>query len=214
MFWQTWRVLCLLALPGLAVAQPPYPDTRKGDVVDNYFGTQVADPYRWLEDVNSEETKAWVKAQNQFTSAYLGGIPERAAIKDRVARLWNFEKYTIPFKLGKYYFYSHNPGLQNQPVLFVTEDRKSPGRVLIDPNMLSADGIVALVDTRTTEDGRFMAYATAVAGSDWQTWKVKDVATGQDLPDEIRWSKLGQASWLADNSGFYYGRFDPPKEGL
>ena len=216
MFWQEFRllrVLCLLALPGLAFAQMQYPDTRKGDVVDTYFGTQVADPYRWLEDADSEETKAWIRAQNALSSAYLAQIPERAAIRERVARLWNFEKYSVPYKLGKYYFHTYNTGLQNQPVLFVTEDRKAPGRVLIDPNELSANGTVAVVDTRTTEDGRFVAYATSAAGSDWQTWKVKDVATGKGLPDEIRWSKLGQASWLTDNSGFYYGRFDPPKEG-
>src|SRR5258708_18479985 len=107
MFWQKLRFgWMLLALSGFALAQPPYPDTRKGDVVDNYFGTQVADPYRWLEDDNSAETKAWVKAQNELSSTFLNAIPERAAIRDRVARLWNFEKYTVPFKSGKYYFYS------------------------------------------------------------------------------------------------------------
>jgi prolyl oligopeptidase len=214
MFWQTVRLSwMLLALPGLALAQPPYPDTRKGDVVDNYFGTQVADPYRWLEDDNSAETKAWVKAQNEFSATYLNAIPERAAIAKRVARLWNFEKYSVPYKFGKRYFYTCNTGLQNQSALYVTEDRRKPGRVLIDPNALSADGTVAMVDTRTTEDGRLVAYATAVAGSDWQTWRVKDVASGKDLPDEVRWSKLGLASWRKDGSGFYYGRFDPPKEG-
>jgi prolyl oligopeptidase len=219
MFWKTNRfggALCLvtaLAVPGAGLAQPPYPDTRKGDVVDTYFGTQVADPYRWLEDDNSAETKAWVKAQNELSSAYLSAIPGRAAIRDRVARLWNFEKYSVPYKLGKYYFYTYNTGLQNQPVLFVTEDRKAPGRVLIDPNAFSADGTVALADTRTTRDGRLVAYATSVAGSDWQTWKVRDVASGRDLPDEIRWSKVGLASWMRDGSGFYYGRFDPPQAG-
>ena len=148
MFWQYFRllrVLCLLALPGLALAQTQYPDTRKGDAVDTCFGTQVADPYRWLEDADSEETNAWIRAQNALSSAYLARIPERAAIRERVARLWNFEKYSVPYKLGKYYFYSHNTGLQNQPVLFVTEDRKAQGRVLIDPNTLSADGTVALI---------------------------------------------------------------------
>lgn len=174
---------------------------------------QVADPYRWLEDDNSDETKAWVRAQNELSTAYLAGIPERAAIRERVARVWNFEKYTVPYKLGKVYFYSYNTGLQNQHVIYVTADRKSPGRVMIDPDTFSADGTVALVDARTTQDRRLVAYATAAAGSDWQTWKVMDVATGRDLPDEIRWSKFGNVSWLLDGSGFFYGRYDPPREG-
>src|SRR5471032_1122608 len=147
MFWQTVRLSwMMLALPGFALAQVHYPDTRKGDAVDNYFGTQVADPYRWLEDDNSAETKAWVKAQNAVSSAYLNAIPERAAIRDRVARLWDFEKYTVPYKAGRYYFYSYNTGLQNQPVMYVTTNRKDRGRVLLDPNTLSADGTIALSD--------------------------------------------------------------------
>jgi len=204
-----------LAITAVLSAQSPltYPATRKGDVVDDFFGTRVADPYRWLEDDNSAETKAWVEAQNKVSFAYLAQIPERAKIQDRITKLWDFEKYSAPFKRGKRYFYSYNTGLQNQSVLFVTEDPKAKGRVLLDPNTLSKDGTVALSGMSFTEDGRLMAYSVSVAGSDWQTWKVRDVATGQDLADEIRWSKASGAAWLKDGSGFFYSRYEAPKEG-
>ena len=204
-----------LAVTAVLSAQSPlsYPATRKGDVVDDFFGTRVADPYRWLEDDNSAETKAWVEAQNQVSFAYLAQIPERTKIQDRMTKLWDFEKYSAPFKRGKRYFYSYNTGLQNQSVLFVTEDPKAKGRVLLDPNTLSKDGTVALSGMSFTEDGRLMAYSVSVAGSDWQTWKVRDVATGQDLADEIRWSKASGAAWLKDGSGFFYSRYEAPKEG-
>ena len=210
------RILSMaLAISTALAAQSPlaYPPTRKGEVVEDYFGTRVPDPYRWLEDDNSPETKAWVEAQNKVTFAYLAQIPERGRIRDRITKLWDFEKFSAPFKRGKRYFYSYNTGLQNQSVLFVTEDPKTQGRVLLDPNGLSKDGTVALSGLSLTEDGRLMAYSISVAGSDWQTWKVRDVATGQDLPDEIRWSKASGASWLKDGSGFFYSRYEAPKEG-
>ncbi|WP_285606825.1 prolyl oligopeptidase family serine peptidase [Geothrix edaphica] len=210
------RILAMaLAFTAVLSAQPPitYPATRKADVVDDFFGTKVADPYRWLEDDNSPETKAWVEAQNKVSFAYLEQIPERAKIRERITKLWDFEKYSAPFKRGKRYFYSYNTGLQNQSVLFVTEDPKAQGRVLLDPNTLSKDGTVALSGASFTEDGRLMAYSVSVAGSDWQTWKVRDVATGKDLPDEIRWSKASGASWLKDGSGFFYSRYEAPREG-
>ncbi|WP_291271646.1 prolyl oligopeptidase family serine peptidase [Geothrix sp.] len=204
-----------LAITTALSAQTPltYPATRKAEVVEDFFGTKVADPYRWLEDDNSAETKAWVEAQNKVTFGYLEQIPARAKIQERITRLWDFEKFSAPFKRGKRYFYSYNTGLQNQSVLFVTEDPKAKGRVLLDPNALSKDGTVALSGASFTEDGRLMAYSISVAGSDWQTWKVRDVATGQDLADEIRWSKASGASWLKDGSGFFYSRYEAPKEG-
>ena len=206
--------MALAITTALSAQTPPtYPSTRKGGVVDDFFGTKVADPYRWLEDDNSAETKAWVEAQNKVTFAYLEQIPQRAKIRERMTRLWDFEKFSAPFKRGKRYFYSYNTGLQNQSVLFVTEDPKAQGRVLLDPNTLSKDGTVALSGASFTEDGGLMAYAVSVAGSDWQTWKVRDVATGKDLPDEIRWSKASGASWLKDGSGFFYSRYETPKEG-
>ena len=152
----------LLACATLALpAQTPlaYPTTRKADVVDNYHGTQVADPYRWLEDDRSAETAAWVEAQNKVTEAYLGQIPERKAIEGRLTRLWDYEKFGAPSRHGKAYIYTHNTGLQNQGVLYVTTDLKQKGRVLLDPNTLSSDGIVSLGNTVFTEDGRYMAYS-------------------------------------------------------
>ncbi|BDU69171.1 prolyl endopeptidase [Geothrix oryzae] len=204
-----------LAITTALSAQTPltYPATRKAEVVEDFFGTKVADPYRWLEDDNSAETKAWVEAQNKVTFGYLEQIPARAKIQERITRLWDFEKFSAPFKRGKRYFYSYNTGLQNQSVLFVTEDPKAKGRVLLDPNGLSKDGTVALSGASFTEDGRLMAYSISVAGSDWQTWKVRDVATGQDLADDIRWSKASGASWLKDGSGFFYSRYEAPKDG-
>jgi prolyl oligopeptidase len=196
-------------------AQVPvnYPETRKMDVKDDYFGVQVPDPYRWLEDDNSAETKAWVEAQNRTSFGYLAQIPERERIKGRLTRLWNFEKFSAPSRKGKRYFYSHNTGLQNQFVLFVTEDLQQPGRVLLDPNTLSKDGTVALSGTSISENGRYLAYAISVAGSDWQTWKVRDIDTGKDLADEIQWSKFSGAAWTKDATGFFYSRYDAPKEG-
>ena len=210
------RILSMaLAITTALAAQSPiaYPPTRKADVVEDFFGTKVADPYRWLEDDNSAETKAWVEAQNKVTFAYLEQLPQRARLRERMTQLWDFEKYSAPFKRGKRYFYSYNTGLQNQSVLYVTEDPKAMGRVLLDPNTLSKDGTVALSGLSLTEDGRLMAYSVSVAGSDWQTWKVRDVATGQDLADEIQWSKASGAAWLKDGSGFYYSRYEAPKAG-
>ncbi len=204
-----------LAITTALSAQSPlsYPVTRKADVVEDFFGTKVTDPYRWLEDDNSAETKAWVEAQNKVTYGYLEQIPQRGKIRERITRLWDFEKFSTPFKRGKRYFYSYNSGLQNQAVLFVTEDPKARGRVLLDPNTLSKDGTAALSGMSLTVDGRLMAYSISVAGSDWQTWKVRDVATGRDLPDDIRWSKASGAAWLKDGSGFFYSRYEAPKEG-
>jgi len=209
------KLAMALAITTALSAQTPltYPLTRKADVVDDFFGTKVADPFRWLEDDNSAETKAWVEAQNKVTYGYLEQIPQRAKIRERITKLWDFEKYSAPFKRGKRYFYSYNTGLQNQAVLYVTEDPKAQGRVLLDPNTLSKDGTVALSGISLTEDGRLMAYSVSVAGSDWQTWKVRDVATGKDLSDEIQWSKASGASWRKDGSGFYYSRYEAPKEG-
>jgi len=210
------RILVMTALitSGLAAQAPlSYPQTRKSEVVDNYHGVKVADPYRWLEDDNSPETKAWVEAQNKVSFGYLEAIPERKRITERLTKLWNYEKFSAPTKRGSRYFYSHNSGLQNQAVLFVTEDPALKGRVLLDPNTLSKDGTVALSGMSITEDGRLMAYSISVAGSDWQTWKVRDITTGKDLHDEIQWSKASGASWLKDGSGFFYSRYEAPKTG-
>ncbi|MBL0209472.1 MAG: S9 family peptidase [Holophagaceae bacterium] len=206
--------MTLLAATAL-MAQTPfkYPETRREAVVDEYFGTKVADPYRWLEDDNAADTKAWVEAQNKVTRAYLDAIPERGAIKARLTKLWNYERFGVPFKRGGQYFYNRNDGLQNQAVLFVTGDLKDGGRVLLDPNTLSKDGTIALSSISASEDGKLLAYGISVGGSDWITWKVRDVATGKDLEDEIQWSKFSGASWAKDGSGFYYSAYAAPAKG-
>jgi prolyl oligopeptidase len=190
-----------------------YPKTAKTNVVDHYHGTSVADPYRWLEDDNSPATKAWVEAQNKVTFDYLNTIPGRDAIKARLTRLWNFERYSVPFKEGGRCFYFRNDGLQNQSVLFTVDSLDAEPRVLLDPNTLSADGTVALADVTPSRDGNLLAYGLATAGSDWNEWKVRDVRTGQDLPDHIKWVKFSGAAWTKDGSGFYYSRFDAPQPG-
>ncbi|HKY30298.1 MAG TPA: prolyl oligopeptidase family serine peptidase [Pyrinomonadaceae bacterium] len=188
-----------------------YPRTRRGDDVDDYHGTKVADPYRWLEDLDSPETAAWVEAQNKLTSSFLNEIPARATINSRLTKLWNYERYGVPFKEGSNYFYSRNSGLQNQSVLYTVTSLEGQPKVLLDPNTLSADGTVALSGLAITEDGKRMAYGLSASGSDWQEWKVRDVDTGKDLSDTIKWVKFSGASWTPDGAGFFYSRYDEPK---
>ncbi|HET8714439.1 MAG TPA: prolyl oligopeptidase family serine peptidase, partial [Holophagaceae bacterium] len=209
------KILMTLALTGTLAAQTPlvYPQTRKDGTVDNYFGTKVADPYRWLEDDNSAETKAWVEAQNKVSFGYLGQIPERKAILDRLTKLYDYEKFSTPVQHGGRYFFTYNTGLEPQAKLYWSEGLHGAPQVLLDPNTLSKDGTVAISEIGLTQDGTKVAYALAEAGSDWITWHVRDVASGKDLADVIHWSKAGGASWLKDGSGFYYSRFDAPKPG-
>ena len=189
-----------------------YPVTKKVDQQDSYFGTTIADPYRWLEDANSAETHHWVVEQNKLTQSYLGTIPEREAIKQRLTKLWNYERFSTPTRQGGRYFYTRNDGLQNQAVLYTVKKLTDEPRLLLDPNTLSADGTVALAGTSISPNGKFLAYATAASGSDWNEWKVRDIDTGKDLADEIKWAKFSGASWTKDNSGFFYSRYDAPKE--
>ena len=189
-----------------------YPTTRKIDQTDDYHGVKVSDPYRWLEDPDSEETQAWVEAQNQVTFGYLREIPAREKIKQRLTQLWDYEKYGIPFKQGDRYFYYKNDGLQNQSVLYTLTSLDAEPKVLIDPNTLSEDGTVALGGVAISEDGQLMAYGLSTSGSDWQEWKVRDVATGEDLSDHLKWIKFSGASWTHDGKGFFYSRYDEPNE--
>ncbi|RMG94012.1 MAG: S9 family peptidase [Deltaproteobacteria bacterium] len=190
-----------------------YPETRRLDLVETLHGVDVADPYRWLEDLDSEETRAWIEAQNELTFGYLEKIPARNAIRARLTELWDYERYGLPTRRGGRYFYSKNDGLQNQSVLYVTSDLDEEGRVLLDPNKLSEDGTVALSGIAISEDGRYLAYGVSKAGSDWQEWFVRDVETGKDLDDHLRWIKFSGASWTKDGKGFFYSRYDAPKEG-
>jgi prolyl oligopeptidase len=190
-----------------------YPQAKKGDQVDDYHGTKVADPYRWLEDTDSADTKAWVEAEDKLTFSYLDQIPFRKNIHDRLAKLWNYERFGVPEQEGGRYFFEHNDGLQNQNVLFVADSLNAEPRVLLDPNTLSADGTIALAGRSITDDGKLMAYAIAKSGSDWNEWHIRDVDTGKDLPDLIKWVKFSGASWDKGHKGFFYSRYDEPKEG-
>jgi len=187
-----------------------YPSARKADQVDDYHGVKVADPYRWLEDLDSEETRTWVEAENKLTFSFLSSIPARTSIKDRLTKLWNYEKYGIPFKEGNRYFYSRNSGLQNQSVLFTVTSIDGEPKLLLDPNTLSTDGTVALSGMKVSNNGKLLAYSLSASGSDWQEWKVRDVATGKDLVDDLKWVKFSDVSWAHDDSGFFYCRYDEP----
>lgn len=190
-----------------------YPETQQGDIVETLHGVEVPDPYRWLEDLDSPQTEAWVEAQNEVTFGYLEGLPGRDALQARLTELWDYPKYGVPFEEGGLYFFQRNTGLQNQSVLYVTEDLGTELRVLLDPNTLSEDGTVALATYAVSEDGEHLAYALQSGGSDWLEWHVREVATGEDLPDHLRWSKFSGAAWRRDGSGFYYSRYDEPSEG-
>jgi len=188
-----------------------YPAARKADQVDDYHGVKVADPYRWLEDLDSQETRTWVEAENNLTFSFLSSIPARKSIKDRLTKLWNYEKYGIPFKEGNRYFYSRNSGLQNQSVLYTVTSIDGEPKLLLDPNTLSTDGTVALSGMNVSNNGKLLAYGLSASGSDWQEWRVRDVETGKDLGDDLRWVKFSDASWAHDDSGFFYSRYDEPK---
>jgi prolyl oligopeptidase len=188
-----------------------YPVAKKSDQVDDYHGIKVADPYRWLEDLDSQETRSWVEAENKVTFAFLESIPARSAIKERLTKLWNYEKYGVPFKEGNRYFYTRNSGLQNQSVLYTVTSLDGVPKEVLDPNTLSTDGTVALSGTQVSNDGKLLAYSLSASGSDWQEWKVRDVETGKDLSDQLKWVKFSGASWTHDDSGFFYSRYDEPK---
>ncbi len=189
-----------------------YPAARKSDQVDDYHGVKVSDPYRWLEDLDSAETQAWVEAENKLTFDFLNNIPARAKIRERLTKLWNFERFGAPFKEGGQYFYARNTGLQNQSVYYSVTSLHDEPKLLLDPNTLSTDGTVALSGFVPSADGKLLAYSLSASGSDWQEWKVRDVATGKDLTDDLKWVKFSGAAWSADNKGFYYSRYDQPKD--
>jgi len=173
----------------------------------------MSDPFRWLEDPDSPETTAWVAGQNARSEAFLSAIPQRADIKKRLTELWNYERYGPPSRYGEWHVFSRNDGLQNQAVVFKTRDLEAEPEVLLDPNTWSTDGTTALAAMSISDDGRYVAYARSQSGSDWMTWRVREIATGRDLPDEVSWSKFSSAAWAHDNSGFYYSGYTPPADG-
>jgi prolyl oligopeptidase len=204
-------LLCLLASVLFMIQTNHYPVARKSDQVDDYHGTKVADPYRWLEDLDSAETAKWVAAENKLTFDFLNSIPQRAAIKERLTRLWNYEKFGVPIKEGSRYFYTRNSGLQNQSVLYTVTSLEAEPRMILDPNTLSADGTVAVSGVQASPDGKLLAYSLSASGSDWQEWKVRDVQTTKDLSDQLKWVKFSSVSWIRDGKGFFYSRYDEPK---
>ena len=215
----TRAVVGVLALAVLACSQDGslrYPDTHRIDHVDVYHGVEVADPYRWLEkDVReAEDVAAWVAEQNKVTFAHLESIAEREPIRKRLTELWNFERFTYYIKAGGRYYFTKNDGLQNQYVLYRMDSLDDEPQVLIDPNTWSKDGTAALMGSVFSDDGRYVAYSRAESGSDWQTIRVMEIASGEVLEDEIRWVKFSTPSWTADGDGFFYSRFDQPKEGV
>src|SRR3989454_4259148 len=206
-------------LPGFFTSAAPagaqtlqYPTARKSDVVDDYHGTRVPDPYRWLEDPDSPESRAWIEAQNRLTEAYLAAIPARTTIRDRLTKLWNYPKYGTPFRKGGRYFFFKNDGLQNQSVLYKQASLTTQPETLLDPNLLSEDGTVALSTLAVSDDGRLLAYGTSASGSDWEEFRVRDVAIGKDRPDHLKWIKFSGASWTKDGAGFFYSRYPEPTD--
>jgi prolyl oligopeptidase len=211
------RAVCFVVITVCGWAATPktfapvnYPDSPRGADVDVYHGTHVADPYRWLEDLDSPQTAAWVAAQNELTFGFLANLPQRSRFRDRLTALWNYERVGVPVKEGGRYFFSRNSGLQNQAVFLVQESPASEPRVLIDPNTLAADGTVALTTTQVSRDGRWVGYGTATAGSDWNEFRVRSVDTGRDTDDVIRWVKFSGLGWTKDSRGFFYSRYPEP----
>ena len=180
-----------------------YPGAPRADQVDVYFTTEVADPFRPLEDLDAPATQGWIAAENALTEQFLARVPQRDAIRRRLTEVWDYERRSIPERIGAAYAYFRNTGLQNQAVLYVTRDLAEAGRPLLDPNTFSEDGTVALSGAEFSDDGTRLAYSVSSSGSDWQEWHVRDVATRSDLPDIVRWSKFSAAAWKRDCSGFY-----------
>jgi prolyl oligopeptidase len=189
----------------------PYPESKKSDVTDDYFGTKIADPYRWLENDTAADTKAWVEAENAVTNNYLSQIPFREKIRSRLTEIWNYPKSSAPFRAGEYYFYTKNDGLQNQGVYYFRKGMDGAEQVFLDPNKLSEDGTVALTGLYFSNDKKYAAYSIARSGSDWNEIYVMEVASQKKLNDEIKWVKFSGAAWKGD--GFYYSRYDEPTSG-
>jgi prolyl oligopeptidase len=212
----------LIALSFLGTAQAEdtevpafsYPEARRGDVVDTYHGVEVADPYRWLEAPDSEETRTWVDGQVALTTAFLSDIPARAEIRTRLEELWNYERFSAPSKKGSRYFFRHNNGLQDHSVLYTADSLSGAAQPVLDPNTLSEDGTIAVRMTSLSEDGSLLAYGLSDGGSDWQTVYIRDVLSGRDLSDTLKWVKFSGASWTHDNNGFFYSRYPEPENKL
>ena len=206
----TLLAMLLLACPASA---QDYPPAARGDTVDDYNGVQVADPYRWMEALDSAQVKEWVDAENAVTYSYLEGIAGRQTVFDKMMERVDYERFSAPYEAGGRYFFTRNDGLQNQSVLYVSEGLDGAPRILLDPNAFSDDSSVSLASWQPTDDGSLLLYAKSVSGSDWCDWFVRDISTGEDLPDIIHWGKFGVAVWGPGNAGFYYLTFPQPDPG-
>jgi len=207
----TFGLVC--ASTAQAANRLTYPPAPRGAVVEDYFGTAVSDPYRWLEELDSPATRTWVKTEGNLTEAYLAANPARARIRARVGALFDFEKIGTPFHEGRRYFYTRNTGLQNQSILLTAASLSDSAAVALDPNALSADGSLAVVGYTASRDGRYLAYGVSVSGSDWTEWHIRDLATGKDLPDVIRYTKYYEPVFSHDGAGLYYSAFPAPPKG-
>src|SRR5262245_3055436 len=207
--------LLALAAPAVPAAEPAlsYPSTRKIDTVDDFHGTKVSDPYRWLEDLGSPPPTGAIRTQNDLAFGYLGRIPARAAIEKRLTELWNYPRTNVPFREAGQLFYRHNTGLQQQSALYVRASVAAEPRLLLDPNTLSKDGSLALSQTSVSPDGKYLAYGLAQGGADWQTIHVREIATGRELDDRVEWLRFSGMSWTKDGKGFFYSRFPEPPKG-
>ncbi|MGH7573051.1 MAG: prolyl oligopeptidase family serine peptidase [Gemmatimonadota bacterium] len=217
MFRSTAALVLAIAAP-LAISEvrgqePVYPEARRSDHVDVYHGVSVPDPYRWLEDTDSPETRAWIEAESALTFGYLEAIAEREAIRERVTELWDYERWEAPFREAGRYFFFKNDGLQNQSVLYRAPALDAPPSPLLDPNALAADGTISLGALEVSPDGRYLAYGLQTAGSDWVEFQVREIGSGKDLPDRVQWAKFSGVSWTGDGRGFFYSRYPEPVEG-
>ena len=208
--------LCLSAVPACRQESLPkvsYPATSKGDVVEDYFGTKVADPYRWMEDLDSKQVADWVAAENQVTLDYLAKLPMREHFRKRITELWDYPRVSIPIRAGGRFFYVKNSGLQRQSPLYMRSSLTAPATLVVDPNVLSPDGSLSLAQWEPSHDGRLLAYGLSEGGADWRTLHVRDVDSGKDLPDEVRWMRFSNISWTNDSKGFFYSRYPEPPKG-
>ncbi len=210
---KVYYCLLFIAMISFSCSDHPldYPETRKDDIVDNYFGTLVSDPYRWLEDDRSEETMEWVKKQNELTFGYLEKIPYREKIKNRLTEILNFPRMSAPWKEGDYYFYAFNNGLQNQDVYYIKKTIGEDGEIFLDPNKLSEQGTISLTNLSVSNDSKYVGYGISKGGSDWREFFIKEIDSGKDLDDHLKWIKFSGISWYKD--GFFYNRFNEPEDG-
>ncbi len=209
-------LLCVAILSATEFAKAEalhYPPTPKGDVVDDYHGNKVTDPYRWLEDLGSGDTKAWIAAQNAVTFRWLENLPQRAALVERLTQLWNYPRTGLPLREAGHLYYRRNSGLQRQAPLYRRASLTAAPQLLLDPNTLSADGSISLADWSPSPDGRYLAYALSEGGADWAQVHVREIATGKDLPDVVRWFRFSTISWTKDGRGFFYARYPEPPMG-